>query len=636
MLSLNNLALRRGTELLLKDVTLTIHRGTRVGLVGANGTGKTSLFKLILAELDADDGDIELPRETRIAHMAQEIPALAQPAIDYVLAGDSAYAEVIRSLAQAEQDQQFERVASLHEQLDALDGYSARARGEQLMLGLGFNMTDLEQPVAYFSGGWRIRLSLARTLMQPADLLLLDEPSNHLDLDAIIWLAEWIRQFQGTLMLITHDREFLDECVDHIASIHHQTIELFRGNYSAFEKIKAARLAEQQSGYEKQQREIHHIQTFIRRFRVKASKARQAQSRLKSLERMTLIAPAHIDSPFNFSIVCAKKLSTPLIVLQDATLGYDEPVLRDIHLSFQPGDRFGLLGVNGAGKSTLIQTLTGALPLLNGSRIEGVNLKVGYFSQHQVDDLRLESSAFEHLADSIRNEESGNPDDKVSEQKIRGFLGGFNFHNDKIFEPVRLFSGGEKARLALALITWARPNLLLMDEPTNHLDIEMRQALTLALQSYAGALLLVSHDRHLMANTVDHFLLIENGTMHPFYGDLTDYRARTLPTQRKQIVQQPVKTNPGKALRQAKTRMNGLEKRIERLERKLAEIEHHLASPALYQQHQQQVDPELQSHLRDQLELKSQLAALEDEWLELSTSPTNPAEKTTGTGNKTT
>ena len=506
MLTLNNVALRRGVDLLFQEARLTIHRGNKVGLIGANGSGKSSLFQAILGHLDTDQGAIDLPDNVQIAHMAQEVPGSQELALDYVLAGDTRYVSVTAALKEAEASEAFEELAGLHETLDAIDGYSAPARAAQLMSGLGFQPEDAQRPLNDFSGGWRIRLNLAQTLMCPSDLLLLDEPTNHLDLDAIIWLAEWIGKYPGTLLLISHDREFLDECVGHIAYLYGGTIELFTGNYSAFEKLKAERLALQQSNYDKQQREIAHMQDFVRRFRAKATKARQAQSRLKALERMELIAPAHIDSPFSFEISTQEKVSTPLVSLSDATLGYADAVLNNVNLTFLPGDRIGLLGINGAGKSTLIKTLKGELPLLRGDLTNGANLSTAYFSQHQLDDLILEQSALMHLYELGRS-----LGELPGEQDARNFLGGFNFHGDKVLEPVDTFSGGEKARLALALIAYTKPNLLLMDEPTNHLDIEMRQALTIALQSYSGALVLVSHDRHLMTNTVDQFLLISAG-----------------------------------------------------------------------------------------------------------------------------
>ena len=621
MLSFRNVSLRRGINVLFSATNFTVHRGNRVGLIGANGSGKSSLFQMILGELEADTGEIELAGDNRIAHMAQEVSASQQAAIEYVMAGDDALGETLEALRSAEQDEAFERLAALHEKMENIDGYSARARAATLLDGLGFKTDEIERPITDFSGGWRIRLNLARTLMSPAELMLLDEPTNHLDLDAIIWLTDWIRHYPGTLILISHDREFLDSTVNYVAHLNGGTIELYTGNYTAFERIRSERLALQQASYEKQQREIAHMQDFVRRFRAKATKAKQAQSRIKALERMELIAPAHVDSPFSFEILAQEKTSTPLLSLQDAALGYHAPVLSDVNLSLLPGDRLGLLGANGAGKSTLIKTLKQELPLLEGQLTAGANLKTGYFSQHQMDDLTVTSSALDHMVELGRQ-----IGDIPREQTIRDFLGGYNFQGDKVLEPVSSFSGGEKARLALALIAWTRPNLLLMDEPTNHLDLEMRQALTVALQAFSGAIVLVSHDQHLMANSVDQFLLVESGQAEPFQGDLADYRSRVLPkagTGAKQTKSQtrvhspaPAKQQrPGKETRQLKTRLNTVDQRLERLQRKLSEVETRLADPSIYEDRD---NPELQSLIRDQLSLKEEIEPLEEEWLELS------------------
>ncbi len=637
MLSFTNLALRRGVNLLFEQVTFTVHPGNSVGLIGANGAGKTSLFKLITGELEADQGGVDFPAKLRIAHMVQEIPRTETPAALYVEQGDTELISIRAQIDQVEREQRFSELAELHERLDSIDGYSARARAEQLMVGLGFTSNDFETPLSDFSGGWRIRLNLARTLMCPSDLMLLDEPTNHLDLDAVLWLSNWIKQYTGALLLVSHDREFLDECVGNIAYLHNQTIELFTGNYSQFEAIKSARLAEQQSGYAKQQREIKHIQDYIRRFRAQATKARQAQSRIKALERMELISAAHIDSPFHFQIPEAEKTSDPLLTIESADLGYGFsseadndalpadliPVLKNVRMSLHPGDRFGLLGHNGAGKSTLIKSLSGELSLLNGQRTAGANLRLGYFSQHQVDDLNLSQSAFQHiqLLDKAR-----------PEQAIRTFLGSFNFQGDKVKERVSTFSGGEKARLALAILAFRKPNLLLMDEPTNHLDIDMRQALTMALQSFAGAILVISHDRHLLANTVNQFLLVDNGAVAFFDGDLDDYRARVLgsgkiKTQapRKQNKERDSSTSApavtSKPLdhrqsRRLRTKIATLEKRMNRLQGKLVDVEACLALPASYAADQ---DTSLQGLIRDQLTLRDQIEQLEDEWLVLNT-----------------
>ncbi len=618
MLSLTNLGLRRGALLLFEEVTFTIHQGKRVGLIGANGTGKTSLFQLITGDLEADLGSLDYGSQLRIAHMKQEVATTKEAAVDYILAGDTALTRISNQIRKVELEENYHQLAELHEQLDSIDGYSARARAEQLMIGLGFSQDDFDKPVTMFSGGWRIRLNLGRTLMQPSDLLLLDEPTNHLDLDAILWLANWIKQYKGALLLISHDREFLDECVEGIAYLHNKNIELFKGNYSQFERVKAARLAEQQSSYLKQQREIEHIKDFVRRFRAKATKARQAQSRLKALERLEIISAAHVDSPFHFTIPRAEKTSDPLLTLEMADLGYDDPVLRQVRLSLHPGDRFGLLGHNGAGKSTLVKSLSGEIPLIAGVRSEGTNLKPGYFSQHQVDDLNLNQSAFDHIQSL---------DKLYREQEIRRFLGSFNFHGDKVKEPVETFSGGEKARLALAIIASSKPNLLLMDEPTNHLDMDMRQALTVALQSFTGAILLISHDRHLLTNTINQFLLVDSGTVKFFDGDLNDYRTKvlaqgTMPQvveSGKAQVQEPKAQRPRhshKVARQLRTKIGTLEKRLERLQRKLSEVEDKLAKSDIYVVHD---NPDLQNLIRDQISLQQQIQDVEVQWMTLNT-----------------
>ena len=629
MLVFTEIALRRGTELLFENVSMTIHKDRKVGLIGANGAGKTSLFKFILGELDADHGDLEYPQSLRIAHLAQEVLASSEPALDYVLGGDHELMSVQTALRAAEEADRFNDIAGLHEKIDSLDGYTAKSRAEQLLVGLGFSQDTFLSPLSSFSGGWRIRLNLARTLMAPSDLLLLDEPTNHLDLDAILWLSTWIKNYQGSMLLISHDREFLDETVDSIAYLHHQQIELYTGNYSQFEAVKAARLAEQISNYEKQQRDVAHMQDFVRRFRAKATKARQAQSRIKALERMELIAPAHIDSPFQFRIPPADKTSDPLLSLDHASLGYGEPVLNNIRLNLHPGDRIGLLGHNGAGKSTLIKTLSGELPLLAGEIHAGANLKVGYFSQHQVDDLDMQASSFLHLQ---------RLDGKMREQEVRNYLGGFDFRGDKVHEPVETFSGGEKARLALALVAFAQPNLLLMDEPTNHLDMEMRQALTIALQEFEGAILLVSRDRHLLANTVDSFYLVEDNKIDVFDGDLESYRLKLLgentarkseseskPANRTESKIQsdeasvaarvPAAKVNHKQSRQIRTRIKTIEERIDRLKDKLEIVIAALSDNAIYEQ--SEVD-NLQNLLRDQMGLKDEIETLEEEWFEKS------------------
>jgi ATP-binding cassette subfamily F protein 3 len=616
MLSFTNLALRRGPNLLFEDVSFVIHHDKKVGLIGANGAGKTSLFKMITGELDVEEGYLDYPQDLRISYLAQEVPGTDEVAVQYVLEGDKQLIEIQEKIKLAEANEQFDELGELHAIYNSMDGYASLSKAEQLMIGLGFAQEDLSKSVKDFSGGWRVRLNLARTLMQPSDLLLLDEPTNHLDLDAIVWLADWIKSFKGALILISHDREFLDECVNTIAHIHRQAIELYTGNYSQFEEVKALRLAEQAATFKKQQREIAHMQDFVRRFKAKATKARQAQSRVKALERMEVIAPAHVDSPFHFSIPQADKISDPLLTLDEATLGYSEPVLQKINLSLHPGDRIGLLGPNGAGKSTLMKSLVGAISLLDGHKFEGGNLKVGYFSQHQVDDLDLSKTAYQCIH-QLNTEKT--------EQQVRTYLGGYDFKNDKVKDPIKLFSGGEKARLALAIIAYQKPNLLLMDEPTNHLDMEMRQALTMALQSFGGAILLISHDRHLLANNVDQFLLVEDGGLNEFDGDLHDYSLRILKNLNKaQPGKSKKKDSPTegankkaeqKIIRQLKAEVMAAEKRLKRLQGKITEVEAVLQSPDTYDGDFQE---DLHDLIRNQSELKSEIEEVEQVWLSLS------------------
>ena len=611
MLSFNNLSLRRGSSLLFENVSFTVHKDNKVGLVGANGTGKTSLFKMIQGEFESDEGTFKYPPDLKIACLAQEVPGTDEQALPYVMGGDKKLMEIEKAILEAELNEDYGSLGELHAEFEDHDGFTAKSRAEKLLVGLGFSEEEFVKPLKDFSGGWRVRLNLARTLMQPADLLLLDEPTNHLDLDAIIWLGNCIKSFRGAMLLISHDREFLDECVGYVAHIHSGTIELYKGNYSQFEILKAAKLAELESNYSKQQREVAHMQDFVRRFKAKATKARQAQSRIKALERMELIAPAHIDSPFQFKIPETDKISNPLITLENADLGYSDSIVRNVKIAFRPGDRIGLLGVNGAGKSTFIKSLKGELPLLNGQKVEGKNLKVGYFSQHQVDDLNLEKSPIDHLL---------RVDEKASEPEIRSFLGGFNFRGDKAKNSIKNFSGGEKARLALSIIAFQKPNLLLMDEPTNHLDMDMRQALTIALQDFGGAILLISHDRHLLANTVDEFLIINEGNLSTYNGDLEDYRKTVLKvTPNKKIKKnEQIEIRPELSKQEIKEIKNKIimhEKTLKRLQRKLTETEEKLNSPASYESDE---GTDLHALLRDQANLTSEIELNEQDWLELN------------------
>jgi ATP-binding cassette subfamily F protein 3 len=515
MLLFDDLALRRGSRLLIEHATLQIHPGWKVGLTGANGTGKSSLFALIRDELHADGGECRRPVDWVIAHVAQDTPAEARAAIEYVLDGDSGLRAAEAALAEAEARHDGVQLGTLHGQYELIGGYTARSRAAQLLHGLGFGPADEVRPVGEFSGGWRMRLNLARALMSRSDLLLLDEPTNHLDLDAVIWLENWLRAYTGTLLLISHDRDFLDGIASHIAHIERQRLTLYRGNYSAFEHRRAEYLAGQQAQYEKQQREIAHIQSYIERFRAKATKARQAQSRLKALQRMELIAPAHVDSPFHFSLRAPEKSPNPLLRLQGVAAGYGETtVIRGVDLALAPGERIGLLGRNGVGKSTLIKLFAGALAPRQGRREPAQDLRVGYFAQHQVEHLDAQASPLQHLQ---------RLDPAVREQVLRDYLGGFGLSADQALCPTGLFSGGEKSRLVLALLVYQRPNLLLLDEPTNHLDLEMRQALASALQEFAGAMVLVSHDRHLLRVTTDRLLLVHAGRVKEFPDSVDEY-----------------------------------------------------------------------------------------------------------------
>jgi ATP-binding cassette subfamily F protein 3 len=619
MIVIESISLQRGGRPLLENTSLTIHDGQHIGITGANGTGKTSLFKLLLGELGPDNGNIHMPPRLSIAHMAQETEFRDITATEHVIDGDKHLRRLEQELIIAEREQRHDAVAHIHAALQHIDGYNAHYRAEQLLHGLGFTQQDCNRRVHEFSGGWRIRLNLAQVLMSPGDLLLLDEPTNHLDLDATIWLEQWLQRFQGTLLLISHDRDFLDSVTDSIVHVEHLKLNLYKGNYSAFERQRAERLAQQQALFEKQQLRIREIESFVTRFRAKASKARQAQSRLKELDRMQMISSAHIDSPFNFRIPESPKLSDPLLVLNDAAIGYGEKVLlKNVKLNLHPGSRIGLLGANGAGKSTLIKTLLGELSLVNGERVQGEHLRIGYFAQHQLEALDLDASPALHLQRLTPT---------ATEQSIRNYLGGFNFHGDSALAPVRPFSGGEKARLALAIVAWQRPNLLLMDEPTNHLDLDMRHALTMALQEFNGAMIIVSHDRHLLRNCVDEFWLVADGRVSTYDGDLEDYqklltRKDTAPITEDNITK--AANNPKEQRRLAaarrqqlspiKNRLQKIEQQMDKLRTELASIEGQLADPQIYQDNNRTT---LQKVLQQQLSYKKELGETEEQWLEL-------------------
>ena len=522
MLNFSDLSLRRGKRVLFSHATFSLFRGEKVGITGENGSGKSSLLSLVRGEITPEAGSFDMPSQLEIASVAQELAASDQSAIEFVLDGDAELREVERLLAAAEEADDGLKIGDLHARYAAIGGYDARARAAQLLHGLGFTSEDETRTVRMFSGGWRVRLNVAQALMCRSDLLLLDEPTNHLDLDAIIWLEGWLREYPGTLLLIAHDREFLDRVTNRIVNIEHGRARAYRGNYSAFETQRASELAEQSALYARQQREIRHMESFVERFRAKASKARQAQSRLKALERMQRIAPAHVDSPFEFSFAVPAKLPRPLLALEDQAAGYDgRRIVGGLNLTIAPGDRLALLGPNGAGKSTVMKLLAGELAPMAGVRTEARDLKLGYFAQHQLEQLAIKLSPLQQLQELDESLRSGAG--RAPEQDLRDFLGGFGFRGDRVFEPVGPFSGGEKARLVLALVVYRRPNLLLLDEPTNHLDLEMRQALAVALQDYEGAVVLVSHDRHLLRTVADEFRLVSGGRAEPFDGDLEDY-----------------------------------------------------------------------------------------------------------------
>ncbi len=625
MIQLKNITLSRGTKILVEGASFQLHPGHKVGLTGANGAGKSSLFAMLRGELHAEHGELEMPPHWVIAHVAQETPALQMPALTFVLEGDEELQAVERALQTAEANHQGELVGELHARLAEIEGYSAKARAAELLSGLGFSQADMARPVADFSGGWRVRLNVAKALMCRSDLLLLDEPTNHLDLDAVMWLETWLQAYRGTLVLISHDRDFLDATINHIAHIEQQKLTLYKGGYSDFERQRAERLAQQQSLYERQQRKVAHLHSYIDRFRAKATKARQAQSRIKALERMELISAAHVDSPFNFSFRTPVAAPDPLLVLDEVNAGYaDKMILNQVEFTLRPGERIGLLGRNGAGKSTLIKLLADELKGLSGKRIEGKDLSIGYFAQHQLEQLRPQESPLQHLL---------RLDPQTREQEHRNYLGGFDFAGDMATTPCASFSGGEKSRLALALLIWHRPNLLLLDEPTNHLDLEMRHALTLALQEYQGGVVLVSHDRALLRASCDKFILVANGQAETFDGDLDDYKAwldaERLKEKAQQIPAQEASTHKvdraqTKAERQARlAERRPLLKETEKLESELAvwqseklALDTRLADPAVYEVSAKQ---ELQNLLKRQAELSQSIEQAEERWLELQT-----------------
>ncbi|MGL4855773.1 MAG: ABC transporter ATP-binding protein [Plesiomonas sp.] len=631
MIVFSNIQLIRGNQMLLDNASATINPGQKVGLVGKNGCGKSTLIALIKGELSTDAGAISVPHHWAMAWVNQETPALDMPAIEYVIDGDREYRQLEQSLEMANQANDGNKIAELHGKLDAIGAWSIRARAASLLYGLGFSAEQTTLAVKSFSGGWRMRLNLAQALLCRSDLLLLDEPTNHLDLDAVIWLEKWLNSYRGTLVLISHDRDFLDPIVDKILHIEQQRIDEYTGNYSSFEVQRVTKLSQQQSMYESQQTRVAHLQSFIDRFKAKASKAKQAQSRVKALERMELIAPAHVDNPFRFSFREPESLPNPLLSMEKVSAGYgDKTILGSIKLNLVPGSRIGLLGRNGAGKSTLIKLLAGEMQPLHGVIELSRGIKLGYFAQHQLETLHPEESALVHLARLAPRE---------TEQQLRDYLGGFGFRGDKVTDPVAPFSGGEKARLVLALVVWQRPNLLLLDEPTNHLDLDMRQALTEALIDFEGAMVVVSHDRHLLRSTTDDLYLVHDGQVELFRGDLDDYQRWLSDQQRREQQEaqngnsggedsaEKEQTNSAQARKDQKRRdaefrqqtqplrkkIMQLETRLEKLTEALNSIETQLGDSALYDARQKAKLSEL---LADQIKTKSELGDVEMGWMD--------------------
>jgi ATP-binding cassette subfamily F protein 3 len=624
MLQLRNLSLRRGARLLFEQADLTVYPGQKVAVMGANGCGKSSLFALIRGELAPDAGELSIPPGWEIAHVAQQTPSGSLPAIEFVIDGDRELRSIQAELKEAQNQADGLREGTLHARLEAIGGYEAHSRAARLLHGLGFGPGEERREVDSYSGGWRMRLALARTLMCRSDLLLLDEPTNHLDLDAVLWLESWLASYPGTLLLISHDRDFVDGIAGHILHIEAGHMELFHGNYSGFERRRAERLAQQQAAHARQQREVARIQGFVARFRAKATKARQAQSRLKALERMERIAPAHIDTPFHFAFPEPLSLPHPLLMLEYGAAGYGERMVLDhLNLTLNPGDRIGLLGPNGAGKSTLIKVLAGAMPLSSGRRLPAQGLRVGYFAQHQMDHLRPEDSPLLHLRRIAAD---------ATEQELRDFLGGFAFRGDTALESVAPLSGGEKARLALALLVWQRPNLLLLDEPTNHLDLDMRHALSEALQEFEGAMIIVSHDRHLLRVTSDRLLLVDGGGIEAFDGDLDEYP--TWLARRQSAASAPLASDPkGSAAaasrkeqrrREAeeRRRLQPLRRQLQVLDEQLTALttrqralEGELAQPGLYTAGDK---PRLLMLLDEKQRIDTELQETEIAWLETS------------------
>ncbi|WP_086971541.1 ABC transporter ATP-binding protein [Vibrio coralliirubri] len=624
MITFSDIQLLRGGKPLLDQASATFHPGDKIGLVGKNGCGKSTLFALIKDELSIDAGSFSKPAHWEMAWVAQETPALERTAIEYVIDGDREYRGLEDQLEKAEQADNGTLVAEIHGKIETIGGYSIKARAAELLDGLGFSQEQMTWNLTQFSGGWRMRLNLAQALLCRSDLLLLDEPTNHLDLDAVMWLERWLQSYPGTLVLISHDRDFLDPIVNRIVHVENQQLNEYTGNYSSFETQRAQKLILQQAMYQKQQKQMSHMQSYIDRFRYKASKARQAQSRIKALEKMEQVLPAQFDNPFSFEFREPDALPNPIMMMDEVSAGYDDNlILEKIRLNLVPGSRIGLLGRNGAGKSTLIKLLSGELKQQGGELSYSQGVKIGYFAQHQLETLHPEETPLQHMMQIAP---------KHTEQQLRDYLGSFGFQGEKALDKVAPFSGGEKARLVLALLVWQKPNLLLLDEPTNHLDLDMRQALTFALQTFEGAMVIVSHDRYLLRATTDDLYLVHDRQVAPFDGDLSDYYKWL-------TEQQKVERKEAQALAPAKDSANSaaakkeqkrkeaefrkltaplrkkltqFEKQMDKLTQALEEAEQELSDTSLYEAENK---AKLNKVLALQASSKSQLEEVEMDWM---------------------
>lgn len=631
MIKLSALSFQKGSKVLLNDSELSIFPSWKVGLIGENGAGKSSLFELLQHPELADSGDCKLPKGWQIAHLKQEVQAEAKKAIEYVIDGHQVYRKLQAQIELAEAENDMHKLSQLHANMDEIHAYQIETQAATLLSGLGFTNQQQQKNVNEFSGGWRIRLNLAQTLMMPSDLLLLDEPTNHLDLDSILWLENFLSRYSGTMIIISHDREFLDNCVEYIVHIKNQSLETYTGNYSQFELQVAEREAQQASQFEKQQKQIEHMESFIRRFKAKATKAKQAQSRVKALERMELILPAHQHSAFQFQFYNHEKLPNSLIRLSEANLGYkhqsteDTLILKNVNLELTPDSRIGIIGLNGSGKSTLLKSLIGDSPCLTGEHFQHEHCDIGYFSQHQLEALDLEASPLTHL---IRLSP------RTPESEMRKFLGSFGFHGDDVKEKITHFSGGEKSRLALSLICWKKPNVLILDEPTNHLDIEMRHALNLALQAFSGALILVSHDRHLVRCTTNDLFLINDGKCELFNGDIDHYteylskgsdetpnkESSSASTNTENSKEQKKEQKKREAELRAKSsplkkKLKSIENDLARLQTKNDTFETLLSDNTLYDTENKN---KLKTLLLDQSTVKADIDLKEEAWLDIS------------------